>query len=82
VLTKLELFKQDFLVSENVSDLNTHLKAFFANVELALAHPDFSSKRLIYSLHKYCEISLSAGPVTDLPSIMFKLVLPSMLEEA
>lgn len=51
-------------------------------MELALAHSDFSNKRLFFSLHKFCNIGLSAGPVTDLPSIMFKLVLPSMLAEA
>ena len=65
-----------------MSESNLNLKAFVSHVEMALNHPDFSRKRLIYSLHKYCSVDLNGNLAGDLPTIMFRLVLPSMLEEA
>ena len=82
MLTKLEMFKQDFLTNENTSQSNSNLQAFMSNVESALNHKDFSNKRLVFSLHKYCSISLSDELASDIPTIMFKLVLPSILDEA
>ena len=51
VLTKLEMFKGDFLKVDNVSLTNANLQAFIDNVESALKHVDFSRKRLVYRLH-------------------------------